>query len=27
VESGDDVIHQLCVKSAETIPLCGGETW
>jgi hypothetical protein len=27
VESGDDVIHQLCVKSAERIPLCGGETW
>ncbi len=24
---GDDVIDQLCVKSAETIPLCGGETW
>jgi hypothetical protein len=24
---GDNVIHQLCVKSAETIPLCGGETW
>ncbi len=27
MESGDNVIHQLCVKSAETIPLCGGETW
>jgi hypothetical protein len=22
---GDNVIHQLCVKSAEMIPLCGGE--
>jgi hypothetical protein len=27
VESGDNVIHQLCVKFAETVPLCGGETW
>ncbi len=24
---GDAVIHQLCVKSAETLPICGGETW
>jgi hypothetical protein len=24
---GDDVIHQFCVKSAETIPFFGGETW
>jgi hypothetical protein len=24
---GDNVIHQLCVKSAETIPLHAGETW